>query len=163
MCRVRATLFAAAIFVIALTAVFAVEREQSEIQELYRRGLAGDKAAVESCIGKLEAVVKREPGNQLARVYLGSAYTLRSRDLGFGPGKLQALRRGLSLMDQAVAAAPNDPQIRLARARTTDALPAFFGRRKSTQDDFEWLARLLERNPEQFSEVDRATIEEHAH
>ena len=82
----------------------AAPNEQKEIQELYRAGLGGDQAAVEQCIEKLEAVLKDQPNNQLARVYLGSAYTLRSRDLGFGPKKLEALKRGLAIMDEAVAA-----------------------------------------------------------
>src|SRR4051812_45260114 len=47
----------------------AAPNEQKEIQELYARGLRGDKAAVEQCIDKLEAVSQREPSNQLARVY----------------------------------------------------------------------------------------------
>jgi hypothetical protein len=85
--------------------------EEKEIQDLYRRGLSGDKEAVTQCISKLEAVAAAQPGNQLARVYLGSAYTLRSRDLGFGPRKLQALRHGLALMDDAVTASPNEYKI----------------------------------------------------
>ena len=78
-----------------LPAITAAERE--EIRALYKRGLAGDKYAVEQCIVKLEKAVATEPDNQIARVYLGSAYTLRSRDLWFGPRKLEALKRGLAL------------------------------------------------------------------
>ncbi|MGZ5005195.1 MAG: hypothetical protein ACXV8H_06725, partial [Chthoniobacterales bacterium] len=107
--------------------IAAAPNEQKEIQDLYRRGLAGDKEAVRQCIDKLEAALAAEPKNQLARVYLGSAYTLRSRDLGFSPRKLQALRHGLALMDEAVAAAPNESKIRLVRALTTSSLPGFLG------------------------------------
>ncbi len=76
-------------FIIGIAALLSISSatpalQQQEITELYRAGLAGDKAAVEQCIEKLEAVLKDQPNNQLARVYLGSAYTLRSRDLGFG-------------------------------------------------------------------------------
>jgi hypothetical protein len=67
--------------------------EQIEIMKLYQRGLVGDKQAVTDCITMLEALLKNEPTNQLARVYLGSAYTLRSRDLNLGPEKLLALKR----------------------------------------------------------------------
>ena len=102
------------------------------------------------------------PNNQLARVYLGSAYTLRSRDLGFGPKKLETLRHGLALMDEAVAAAPNEPKVRLARALTTSSLPAFFGRRGESKKDFELLAKEAERAPERFDQTDLATIREHA-
>ncbi len=128
-----------------------------EINQLYRRGLAGDAAAVNECIARLEAVLQKEPANQLARVYLGSAYTLRSRDLGFGPQKLSALRHGLALMDEAVAAAPADGKILLARALTTEALPGFFGRGAQSRRDFAWLAE----HAAKLDPDDRRTVAEH--
>ena len=128
--------------------------EQKQIQELYRRGLAGDKQAVEACISKLEAAVQTQPSNQLARVYLGSAYTLRSRDLGFGPKKLQTLKQGLAVMDEAVAAAPNEPKVRLARALTTSALPGIFGRGGESRNDFTKLVELAQSNPAKFERGD---------
>src|SRR5688500_13135634 len=106
----------------------ATTTEEKQVAELYRRGLAGDAKAVELCIEKLEAVLKREPQNHLARVYLGSSYTLRSRDLGFGPKKLQVVRQGCRTMDEAVAAAPENPKVRLVRALTDQSLPFFLGR-----------------------------------
>lgn len=136
--------------------------EHKEIQELYRRGLAGDKAAVEPCIAKLEAVLKKEPENQLARVYLGSAYTLRSRDLGFGPKKLRALKQGLAVMDEAVNRAPKEPKVRLARALTTSALPGIFGRGASSRKDFEMLAELATSQPGKFEEGDLQLVHYHA-
>jgi hypothetical protein len=136
--------------------------QEQEIAELYRRALGGDKIAVERCIEKLETVVKDQPSNQLARVYLGSAYTLRSRDLGFGPKKLEALKRGLAMMDEAVASAPNEPKVRLARALTTSALPGIFGRSGESRRDFELLAKEAERAPERFDHADLEAIREHA-
>ncbi len=148
------------VFLLALVlqAASASPNEQKEIRELYQRGLAGDKAAVNQCIEKLEHVVQSEPKNQIARVYLGSAYTLRSRDLGFGPQKLQALRHGCALMDEAVAAAPDNPAVRLARALTDTALPAIFGRGGSSRKDFAWLAQMARQHPERFSPDDLQTI-----
>ena len=141
--------------------VSAAPNEQSEIQELYRRGLQGDAQAVLACISKLEAVMQREPANQVARVYLGSAYTLRSRDLGFGPKKLQTLRRGLAVMDEAVAAAPSEPKVRLARALTTSALPAIFGRRAESRKDFAMLADQAGQHPEKFEAADLQIVLSH--
>ncbi len=143
-----------ALLALAIATVAAAPNEQKEIQALYARGLAGDQEAVNRCIDKLETVVQAEPSNQLARVYLGSAYTLRSRDLGFGPAKLRALRHGLALMDEAVAAAPNEPKVRLARARTTAALPAIFGRRAESENDFKILRELARREPQKFEPGD---------
>jgi tetratricopeptide (TPR) repeat protein len=137
---------------VAVTSAAPLSR--SEIDELYRRGLKGDKEAVEQCIAKLEEGLRVEPGNQLARVYLGSAYTLRSRDLGFGPKKLQTLRQGLRVMDEAVANAPDDPQVRLGRALTTQALPGIFGRADESRGDFLQLADLAKKTPGKFSASD---------
>jgi hypothetical protein len=122
----------------------------SEIEKLYERGLKGDKAAVEECITKLETILRTEPKNQLARVYLGSAYTLRSRDMGFGPKKLQVLKQGVAVMDEAVAAAPHEPKVRLARALTTRALPAFLGYGSSARSDFLFLSAAAQRDPGKF-------------
>ncbi len=127
--------------------LWAAPNEQKEIQELYRRGLTGDKEAVEQCIARLEEVLAQQPGNKLARVYLGSAYTLRSRDLGFGPKKLRALRQGLAMMDEAVTTAPEDQKVRLARALTISALPAILGRAASSRKDFVVLAEQAMRAP----------------
>jgi hypothetical protein len=147
---------------VSLSAV-AASPEQKEIMELYRRGLAGDNNAVEQCISRLEEVLQTQPANQLARVYLGSAYTLRSRDLGFGPAKLRTLRQGVALMDEAVAATPAEPKVRLARALTTSALPAILGYKAQTRKDFEELARLAQQDRGQFSEAELAAIRAQTH
>lgn len=78
------------------------------VAALYARGLAGNAQAVIDCIAALEKRLANAPNDQLARAYLGSAYTLRSRDLGLGKAKLDTLRKGLALMDEAVAAAPGN-------------------------------------------------------
>lgn len=150
-----------ALLVFSAFTALAAPNEQKEIQELYRRGLAGDKDAVNACIDQLEAVLKTQPQNQLARVYLGSAYTLRSRDLGFGPSKLRALRHGLALMDEAVAAEPNQPKVRLARALTTAALPGIFGRRSESERDFAILRAMAQSQPQKFDSDDLQTIRSH--
>ena len=128
--------------------------DQGRITELYRRGLEGNKQAVIDCIRELEDALAKEPGNQLARVYLGSAYTVRSRDLGFGPKKLQTLRQGLRVMDEAVANAPGDPKVRLGRALTTQALPGIFGRAAEARDDFLKLAEIAKATPAKFESSD---------
>ena len=146
------------LFLLAAGAAGRSSAEEKEIRELYRRGLAGDKEAVEQCIVRLEAAIKSQPDDQLARVYLGSAYTLRSRDMGFGPKKLKVLRQGVAVMDEAVAAAPSDPKIRLARALTTSALPGILGYAAASRKDFVELADLADRTPEKFEKGDLQII-----
>lgn len=136
----------------------ATSAEEKQIAELYRRGLAGDATAVERCIEKLDMALKQEPQNHLARVYLGSTYTLRSRDMGFGPKKLQVVRQGCRTMDEAVAAAPENPKVRLVRALTDQSLPFFLGRKKTAQEDWHHILSILGRNPRALTEDDLQVV-----
>ncbi len=131
---------------------------ESEISVLYARGLAGDAAAVDQCIAALEQKLALQPNDQVARVYLGSAFTLRSRDLVFGPAKLSALRQGLALMDEAAAAAPQNANVQLTRAITTQALPAFLGRRGAARQQLDKLVAQVEKEPEKLSPHDRQLL-----
>jgi len=132
--------------------------EQERIADLYARGLAGDEKAVIDCIAALEARLTTQPTDQLARVYLGSAWTLRSRDLSISPGKLSALRKGIALMDEAAAAAPNDAKVLLLRAVTEEALPVFLGRRKAAREQLNELVALLEQDPLKLSPADQQLL-----
>lgn len=132
--------------------------EQERIADLYARGLAGDEKAVIDCIAALEARLTTQPDDQLARVYLGSAWTLRSRDLSISPGKLSALRKGIALMDEAAAAAPNDAKVLLLRAVTEEALPVFLGRRKAAREQLNELVALLEKDPLKLSPADQQLL-----
>ncbi|MEO8440817.1 MAG: hypothetical protein ABI540_11435 [Spartobacteria bacterium] len=128
------------------------------ITALYVRGLAGDPTAVNECIAALENVLAAQPDDQVARVYLGSAYTLRSRDLPIGPAKLSALRKGIALMDEAAAAAPGNADVLLNRAVTTQALPGFLGRRKIARQQLDELVTLVEKKPSSLSPADRQLL-----
>lgn len=130
----------------------------SEIAALYARGLAGDEQAVVSCIAALETRLAQQPHDPLARVYLGSAYTLRSRDLPFGFAKLRALRHGIALMDEAAAAAPENGKVQLLRAVTCEAFPAVLGRAKIAREALDDLVAAVEKNPEKLSPSDRQLL-----
>ena len=132
--------------------------EQERIADLYARGLAGNEKAVIDCIAALEARLTTQPDDQLARVYLGSAWTLRSRDLSISPGKLSAFRKGIALMDEAAAAAPNDAKVLLLRAVTEEALPVFLGRRKAAREQLNELVALLEKDPLKLSPADQQLL-----
>ncbi|MEO7168528.1 MAG: hypothetical protein ABI787_02470 [Spartobacteria bacterium] len=131
---------------------------EPEVARLYARGLAGDEQAVIDCIAAIEETLATKPNDQLARVYLGSAYTLRSRDLGFGKAKLDTLRKGIALMDAAVTGAPNDANVQLTRAVTTQALPGFLGRRKIALTQLNNLVALVEKDPAKLKPDDRQLL-----
>lgn len=144
---------------VGLASAFAGERsEKDRVATLYQRGLAGDARAVVECIDGLESILKTEPSNQLARVYLGSAYTLRSRDLGFGREKLNTLKQGLALMDAAVNAAQSNARVRLVRAVTNESMPFFLGRRKIARDELYALTEIVRRDPVKLGAEDRQLL-----
>ncbi len=149
--------FGVSVFQCFSISVVAAPNEPS-VASLYARGLSGDKQAVIDCIAALEAALAAQPNDQLARVYLGSAYTLRSRDLSFGMAKLDALRKGNALMDEAVAAAPDNTHVRLLRAVTYEAFPAILGRRKIARQELEALVAAIEKNPAQLKPADRQLL-----
>lgn len=128
------------------------------IADLYTRGVRGNEQAVVDCISALEAKLAIQPNDQLARVYLGSAWTLRSRDLPIGPGKLSALRKGVTLMDEAAAAAPSDADVLLLRAVTNEALPAFLGRRKTARAQLDNLLTLVEKGSAKLKPPDQQLL-----
>lgn len=151
--RLLALLFAA----LALPGALAVPNDPV-ITALYARGLAGDRQAVTDCIAALEKLLAAQPNDQLARVYLGSAYTLRSRDLSIGPAKLTALRKGIALMDEAAAAAPDDANVQLTRAVTNEALPIFLGRRKVARQQLDQLVGKVEKDSAKLKPADQQLL-----
>jgi hypothetical protein len=154
--RCAIVLFALAV---GLALVHAGERSENDrVAALYQRALAGDARAVVDCIAALDSILKTEPGNQLARVYLGSAYTLRSRDLSFGREKLNTLKQGLALMDAAVSAAPSNARVRLIRAVTNESMPFFLGRRTIARDELYALAEIVRRDPTKLDAEDRQLL-----
>lgn len=147
--------------VIAATAIADPDSEKA-VADLYARGLAGDRQAVIDCIATLEQALVTTPDNQLARVYLGSAYTLRSRDLALGKAKLDAFRKGVALMDAAAAAAPDNARVQLIRAVTNGALPIFLGRRAIARQQLDELVVQVEAAPEKLKPSDRQLLYLHA-
>ncbi len=130
-------------FLGSVASVLAVDTLE-QAKQFHDAGTRGDKDAVVRSVQLLEELVAREPQNQLARVWLGSAYTLRSRDMGLDPARLDTLRKGGATMDEAVSAAPNDPAVRIVRAMNSYHLPAVFGRKKVAREDFLFLLRVID-------------------
>jgi hypothetical protein len=114
-----------------------------QVEERHEKAAAGDKKETVALTGDLEKWTKEQPTNYLLQAYLGSVYTLDSRDAWPGPGKLAYLRNGGKLMDGAVAAAPNNPAVRFVRAIDYYELPFFFGKGKTARDDFEILVKQI--------------------
>jgi tetratricopeptide (TPR) repeat protein len=115
-----------------------------KVQARHQKAVDGDAKETRALTADLEKWTKEQPNNHLLQAYLGSAYTLCSRDAWIGPGKLTYLKNGGKEMDAAVTADPDNPAVRFVRAINYFSLPAIFGKRQTAREDFQLLVRQIE-------------------
>lgn len=115
-----------------------------QVEARHEKAVNGDTKETRALTADLEKWTKEQPTNYLLQAYLGSVYTLDSRDAWPGPGKLTYLRNGGKLMDAAVAAAPDNPAVRFVRAIDYFELPWFFGKGETARDDFQILLKQVD-------------------
>jgi hypothetical protein len=114
-----------------------------QVQSRHEKAVKGDAKETKALTTDLEKWTQEQPTNYLLQAYLGSVYTLDSRDAWPGPGKITYLRNGGKWMDGAVAAAPDNPAVRFVRAINYYELPFFFGKAKTARDDFQILVKQI--------------------
>ncbi|MEM1059403.1 MAG: hypothetical protein AAGK14_09160 [Verrucomicrobiota bacterium] len=114
-----------------------------EIQQRLNQGVDGDAQAVKDLVADLQKMIKADPNNHLLVAYLGSAYTLRSRDAWIAD-KMKYLKKAEYTMNEAVAADPGNAAVRFVRATTMYHLPAFFGMKDEARSDFKQLLGQIE-------------------
>lgn len=129
-----------------------------EIQALHDQSAAGNKKATDKLLVMLETLIEDDPDNALFQVYLGSAWTLKSRDAFPGPSKLKYLKTGLKTMDSAVSSDPKNPCVRFVRAVNNFHLPSFINRRDNARKDFEILLTAIQKNDYGLSRQTRQAI-----
>jgi tetratricopeptide (TPR) repeat protein len=103
------------------------------------KGANNDEKAVvlaEDCFKRLLAI---DPDNAMARVMYGSVLTMKARDALWPLTQLTLAKRGIREMDAAVDKAPNDAQVRFARAINNFHMPDMMERREIVQADLVWL------------------------
>ena len=121
-----------------------------EALEAHQEGVGGDEAAVRRAQDLLEELQRAHPGDARVRAFLGNTYVLRARDAVLFR-KMKWLRQGVDLLDEAVAAAPDDPHVRSVRAVNSYQLPALFGRSGIAREDFATLLAWTRDHPERFT------------
>lgn len=85
--------------------------------------------------------------------YLGAA-TSRMAQITWNPlRKMDYSNTGMGLMDKAVRKAPDNVTVRMARGKASLNMPSFLGRGDLAVEDFEYLAGLIEQNPESYSSL----------
>jgi hypothetical protein len=133
------------LFSIFLTGLAFADRSK-DYQEWHEKSRSSkDTGTIDYYIGEYQKRINADPKDQLAKVYLGSAYTLRSAESFWGPKKLEYLKKGGKLMDDAVAAAPKDPRVRFIRATNAYQVPKRFKRRDIAVMDFTMLLPIAEK------------------
>ena len=115
-----------------------------QVEARHEKAVQGDTAETKALTADLEKWTREQPDNHLLQAYLGSVYTLDSRDAWPGPSKWTYLQNGGKTLDAAVAADPDNPAVRFVRAIDFFELPAIFGKRQIARDDFQLLVKQVE-------------------
>ena len=95
-------------------------------------------------LGEARALFRKlrhaDGANPKVLAYSGSIELLEA-SRALAPWKKGRLaKEGLQLLDDAVARAPQDLEVRFVRAASTFRLPEIFRRRAQSEEDFAWLA-----------------------
>jgi hypothetical protein len=115
---------------------------------LHHQGITGDKKATQQAHRLLESILKLVPENNLVRAYCGSATSLLGRDVPKPIEKLRYGKRGLILLDKAVAQESGNVEIRSLRAFVCNALPEkYFHRTRNAIEDFNYMVSRYEQDP----------------
>jgi hypothetical protein len=99
-----------------------------------------DKQAHEA-LAELE---KAYPGDPVAKAYRGSLELLDAAHNWAIWNLHKQAAEGLTLLDEAVTQAPDEPEVRFIRAATSWHLPGFYHRRAQCESDFQLLAARAE-------------------
>jgi hypothetical protein len=110
----------------------------------------GDEAASDEALALFKDFYAENPNDAEVRAFYGSACTIHAKYvfLFFKPGWAD---KGFAHLDAAVAAAPDDVNVRLIRALNSAEVPDFLGRDKVAREDFAWLLKQRELHPEEFN------------
>ncbi|MBO9600575.1 MAG: hypothetical protein J7559_22475 [Cohnella sp.] len=112
----------------------------AQVIVLYQQCVAGNKQALNEADEALERLRDEYPDRPLADAYHGGIMILKARDKRNPLLKLRSVRKGLKLLDNAVAAAPQDLTIRLLRGKAAYHLPEeHFRRTTAAIEDYHML------------------------
>ncbi|WP_246131969.1 tetratricopeptide repeat protein [Paenibacillus hemerocallicola] len=108
--------------------------------ELHKEGNGGNISAIQEAYRLLEQLRHDHPGHPLADAYHGAVMNLIARYSTKTFERLKYSNRGLKLLDEAVAADPNNPKIRLLRGKVAYAVPEkHFHRTATAIEDYKFL------------------------
>jgi tetratricopeptide (TPR) repeat protein len=103
------------------------------------QGANNDAKAVILAEGYFKRLLAIEPDNATARVMYGSVLTMKARDTLWPLTQLNYVKAGNREMDAAVKIAPQNEQVRFARAVNNFHMPDIMDREDIVQEDLAWL------------------------
>jgi hypothetical protein len=99
----------------------------------YHAGADNNEKAVILAEGYFKRLLAIDTNNAMARVRYGSVLTMKARDAFWPTTQLSLVKAGNREMDAAVKMAPQDTQVRFARAANNSHMPAIIGREEIVQ------------------------------
>jgi tetratricopeptide (TPR) repeat protein len=105
----------------------------------HHEGANNDEKAVILAEGYFKCLLAIDPNHAMARVLFGSVLTMKARDAVWPLTQLKYVKAGNREMDAAVTMAPQDAQVRCARAVNNFHMPEIMGREEIVQEDLVWL------------------------
>lgn len=124
------------------------QQDLKQAKILLKKGISGDKEAIDQVCEGLEKYLSDHPNSAMANVLLGSAYTIRARDVKMPWSKMKWSKKGLALMDKAVKMDSTNLFVRFERAMNNMHLPSFFNRHSVAESDFNFIVRFIEQQPD---------------
>jgi hypothetical protein len=105
----------------------------------YHEGANNNEKAVILAEGYFRRLLAIATNQAMARVRYGSVLTMKARDALWPMTRLSLVKAGNREMDAAVQMAPQDAEVRFARAVNNFHMPAIMGREEIVQEDLAWL------------------------
>jgi tetratricopeptide (TPR) repeat protein len=116
-----------------------------ELAKIYHdRALHKEEGALKCAERFLKEAQKKFPNDMVIFAWYGSLLTIKARDSWFPPLKLSRLRKGISILDEAVERAGDNITVRMIRANNSLYLPEFIGRVDVAIEDFKYLLKRSE-------------------
>jgi hypothetical protein len=115
-------------------------------QAYFKVILTSDRNSDRQAHQALDELERQFPGDPVAKAYRGSLELLDAAHNWEIWNLHKQAAEGLSLLDEAVAAAPDEPEARFLRAATSWHLPGFYHRQAQCEEDFALLAKRVEQD-----------------
>jgi hypothetical protein len=124
--------------------VSAEDAEMTSAKRDYFAAVDGNKEALKSAVNAFALLLAGRPADPVVAAYFGSTKLLESASTiaPWRKGKLAS--EGLTLLDRAVAQAPENREVRFLRAASTYHLPVWFKRRQQSEADFALLVKNIQ-------------------